>query len=77
MISTRDGAKLTQLDVTIHCQQDVVRFDISMNDTLGMQMLETAQSLVKMVSISRSYLDTGLIILYSPLGKQLRSVPRS
>lgn len=52
MISTPDRAKLTQLDVTIHCQQDVVGFDISMNDTLGMQMLETAQSLVEVVSIS-------------------------
>jgi hypothetical protein len=35
MILIQHRVKLTQLDVTIQCQQDVVGFDISMNDTLG------------------------------------------
>lgn len=39
--------ELTQLDVAIHRQEDVIGFDITMNDTLRVQVLQTVQGLVK------------------------------
>jgi len=34
-----DKIRPTQLDIALHGQQNVVRFDVSMNDALGVQML--------------------------------------
>lgn len=47
-------AKLTQLDIAIQCEEDVVGLDVTMNDTLGVQMLQTIQSLFnRLVSLER------------------------
>jgi hypothetical protein len=35
----------TQFDVALHRQEDVVRFDIAVNHTLGVQMLQPVQCL--------------------------------
>ena len=42
---------LTELDVAFERQKDVVRFDISVNDTFGMKVLKTVQGLVWSVKL--------------------------
>ena len=51
------GGGLTELDLSIHTQQDVVALDITMDDLVGVKELQRLQTLDGWVDAKKRYKD--------------------